>query len=101
MEFEPNVTLQGVKLFFCPLCKKNFEEFGIKDEKTIDISNHDGGYNTVLIESTDIGAIGAFIATWASDFKQRFLIDYDPAFPGRAILRIVNEDCDTRSSDCG
>ncbi len=101
--FEPNITLGGVKFFFCPLCKKNFEEFGIKDEKIIDISNRDSdGYNIVLIEFTDSAAIGAFITHWAFKFKKRFIIDYDPKFPNRVIIRLVNAfdgDCDIQSSN--
>lgn len=92
-EFEPNLTLRGVRFFFCPLCKANFEEFGIKDEKIIDISNRDSdGYNTVLIEFADFAAIGAFITHWASKTKKRFIVDYDPVYPNRAIIRLVPLD---------
>ena len=91
MEPYTYAMLDEMGFFFCPLCKNDFEDFNIKDEKIIDISNCD----IVLVKYTDPRAIGA-VVKWASTLKTRFIMDHDPAVPGQLIIRLIYRDSDKK-----
>ncbi len=94
-------TLEKMGFSFIPLCEKNFDEFGIKEERFIEINDCD----IILVRYTDPRAIGAVIQ-WisnskkvtGSNTKERLIIDYDPNTPDQLIIRIPTET-DTRKSN--